>query len=64
MNRMVCRKAMKSGSGLRRGVVSVLMVLFALSGMAALSGCSTTAGLGQDIQRGGAAIERAAERNR
>lgn len=64
MNRRVCRKAMMSGAGSRWGVVLLSSVLLALSSVVTLSGCSTAAGLGQDIQRGGAAIERAAERNR
>ena len=37
------------------------LLLVVLSG---LGGCSTVEGMGKDIQRGGEAIERAADRNR
>ncbi|MFN4262699.1 MAG: entericidin A/B family lipoprotein [Thioalkalivibrionaceae bacterium] len=48
------------GAGLWIGTTALLVILFG----GGVVGCSTTAGLGQDIQRGGEAIERAADRNR
>ena len=38
-----------------------LVALFALMGVVSLSACNTVEGLGQDIQKGGAAIEKAAK---
>lgn len=37
------------------------LLAFALSGV---SGCSTIEGMGKDVQKGGEAIERAADRNK
>jgi predicted small secreted protein len=46
--------------------VFALGVLFGVLTLAlsALGGCSTVEGLGKDIQKGGEAIERAADRNK
>ncbi len=43
-----------------------LAVLFGAMtlGLSVLGGCSTVEGVGKDIQKGGAAIERAADRNK
>jgi predicted small secreted protein len=41
--------------------LSLVFTLLA-AGVPALSACNTFAGVGQDLQRGGAAIEREAER--
>lgn len=43
-----------------------LAVLFGVMtlGLSALGGCSTVEGVGKDIQKGGEAIERAADRNK
>jgi predicted small secreted protein len=43
-----------------------LAVLFGAMtlGVSALGGCSTVEGVGKDIQKGGEAIERAADRNK
>ncbi|KAB2308197.1 entericidin A/B family lipoprotein [Betaproteobacteria bacterium SCN2] len=38
-----------------------LVALFALMGVVSLSACNTVEGLGQDIQKGGEAIEKAAK---
>ncbi len=38
-----------------------LIALFALMGVVSLSACNTVEGLGQDIQKGGEAIEKAAK---
>ncbi len=38
-----------------------LIALFALVGFASLSACNTVEGLGQDIKKGGEAIEKAAK---
>ncbi len=37
------------------------VALFALMGVVSLSACNTVEGLGQDIQRGGEVIEKAAK---
>jgi predicted small secreted protein len=37
------------------------VALFALMGVVSLSACNTVEGLGQDIQKGGEAIEKAAK---
>ena len=38
-----------------------VIALFALMGVVSLSACNTIEGLGQDIKKGGEAIERAAK---
>lgn len=43
------------------GFFAAALLLLVLSG---LGGCSTVEGMGKDIQRGGEAIERAADRKR
>lgn len=43
-------------------VKAVLTVALLASAVPALSACNTFAGVGEDLQRGGAAIEREAER--
>jgi predicted small secreted protein len=48
-------------AGLPFGFLLVGLLVALLSG---LGGCSTVEGVGKDIQRGGEAIERAADRNR
>lgn len=41
---------------------AILAVVLLATAVPALSACNTFAGVGEDIQRGGAAIERGAER--
>jgi len=48
-------------AGFPFGVLLAGLLAVVLSGV---GGCATVEGLGQDIQRGGEAIERAADRNR
>jgi len=48
-------------AGLPFGILLVALLVAVLSG---LGGCGTIEGVGKDIQRGGEAIERAADRNR
>lgn len=48
-------------AGFPFGILLVGLLLVVVSG---LGGCSTIEGVGKDIQRGGEAIERAADRNR
>lgn len=43
-------------------VKAILTVALLASTVPALSACNTFAGVGEDLQRGGAAIEREAER--
>ena len=38
-----------------------LLALLALTGLLALGGCNTVRGIGQDIERAGSAIEKAAK---
>jgi predicted small secreted protein len=48
-----------------RRKVTLLLVLAGLAlGAPMLAACNTTAGLGQDMQAGGRAMERSADRNR
>lgn len=50
---------------MRRNLSSiVLVVAFAVLALAGLNGCSTVEGVGKDIQKGGEAIERAADRSK
>ena len=44
-----------------RRLLTMLMMLGMLGPLAAISGCNTMAGAGQDIERGGQAIEGAAK---
>jgi len=47
----------------RRSTMTTLLVLFLLTGAAiALSGCNTTAGVGQDVSATGQAVTNAAEK--
>ncbi len=47
-------------AGLPFGILLVALLVAVLPGLA---GCGTIEGVGKDIQRGGEAIERAADRN-
>ena len=47
----------------RRSFFLTLSVILLILGGTSLHGCSTVEGLGKDIQKGGEAIERAADRN-
>lgn len=49
---------------MRRGIPGGLLVLLLAMMSIGLGGCSTIEGIGKDIQKGGEAIERAAERNK
>lgn len=37
------------------------LLLVAITSLAVLAGCNTVSGIGQDVQKGGAALENAAE---
>lgn len=39
----------------------ILLLVFCLAGVAYITGCNTVKGVGQDVQAGGAALERAAK---
>jgi len=41
-----------------------IAVLFAVSAFALLAGCNTIKGAGEDIQKAGSAIEKAADKNK
>ncbi|WP_431856475.1 entericidin A/B family lipoprotein [Azospirillum sp.] len=46
---------------IRLPLTQILLLGILLSSAALLTGCNTAAGLGQDVQAGGRAVERAAE---
>jgi predicted small secreted protein len=44
--------------------LGMVLTVFLFGGLAGVSGCATVEGFGEDVQRGGEAIEGAAERRR